>query len=419
MKKIVKKTSQAAILFVAFVFETQAQIHPEEAFAVTPFQVKKLDISSPQLINDRVFLYGPELYEMDWDDFFAQNAPLLAEKKEVIMHWAGYASISPKLILSLIEMQSGLVSEPDEEKLENPLPGLTNKIGFDAQVKAVTLRLSQRFYAFEEALNREKSALPQYSTPAILALQSTLSEIRSSEQEREHTSNSNAQLNELLDAYEQVFAGESLVRSLQPKSDELTLSAKSSVDNSAENSANNSADNSADDTFTLHFPWPSGSVWRSSGAHSFSGFEYPYSSLDFSNSKGGWGSDTPWVQASHGGTVTRHSRCNITVTHSSGYATNYYHMDNLQYNTGDNIAAGAWLGRYANNISTALCEGGHSSAPHLHWSLLRNGRYISLQDMYISGYRVNVGNRNYDSNCRNFYFEKDGHRTCAFNRLYR
>lgn len=406
MKINLKKTSQAATLFAAIVFGAQAQVHPEEAFAVTPFQIQKLDVSSLQLIDDQAFVFSPELNEIDWDDFFAQNAPLLAEKKEVIMHWAGYASISPKLILSLIEMQSGLLSQPDEEKLENPLPGLTNKVGFDAQVKAVTLRLSQRFYAFEEALNRKRTALPQYSTPATLALQSTLGEIRLSKQERSRQGvqalRSKDHMNRLLDAYSQVFNGESLIRSQQQKSDEPEFSARRNAYN----------------TFTLRFPWPSGSVWRSGGAHSNTGSGYPYSSLDFNNGSGGWGSNTPWVQASHGGTVTRYSRCNIRVTHPSGYATSYYHMDNLQYNTGDRISAGDWLGRYANNYYTALCDGGQSTGPHLHWSLLRNGRFISLQDVYISGYRVDVGNRNYDSNCWNFYFEKNGRKTCAWRNLY-
>ncbi len=46
MKINLKKTSQAATLFAAIVFGAQAQVHPEEAFAVTPFQIQKLDVSS-------------------------------------------------------------------------------------------------------------------------------------------------------------------------------------------------------------------------------------------------------------------------------------------------------------------------------------------------------------------------------------
>ena len=46
MKINLKKTSQAATLFASIVFGAQAQVHPEEAVAVTPFQIQKLDVSS-------------------------------------------------------------------------------------------------------------------------------------------------------------------------------------------------------------------------------------------------------------------------------------------------------------------------------------------------------------------------------------
>jgi LasA protease len=168
----------------------------------------------------------------------------------------------------------------------------------------------------------------------------------------------------------------------------------------------------------MQLPWPTGQGWYSGGAHSNTGSGYPYSSLDFNNGSGGWGSNTPWVQAAHAGTVTRYSACNIRVTHTSGYATQYYHMDSLQYRSGDYVNQGAWLGRYANSYNQALCQGGQSSGPHVHFSLLQNGYFVSLQNKYLSGYRVDVGNSNYDDNCNNFYFEKNGSRYCAWRRLY-
>ncbi len=171
-------------------------------------------------------------------------------------------------------------------------------------------------------------------------------------------------------------------------------------------------------SFSMNLPWPSG-YWYSGGAHSNTGSGYPYSSLDFNNGSGNWGSNTPYVQAAHGGTVTRFSSCNIRVTHSSGYSTNYYHMSNLQYNSGDYVQPGAWLGRYANSYNQALCEGGQSSGPHVHFTLLYNGQQVSLHNQYISGHRIDVGNSNYDDNCNRFYFERNGYRTCAWQPLYR
>ncbi|MGR3981841.1 M23 family metallopeptidase [Pseudoalteromonas sp. 1181_04] len=172
-------------------------------------------------------------------------------------------------------------------------------------------------------------------------------------------------------------------------------------------------------SFSMNLPWSSGYYWYSGGAHSNTGSGYPYSSLDFNDGSGGWGANTPYVQAAHGGTITRFSSCNIRVTHSSGYSTNYYHMSNLQYSSGDFVQPGAWLGRYANNYNQALCEGGQSSGPHVHFTLLYNGQQVSLHNQYISGHRIDVGNSNYDDNCNRFYFERNGYRTCAWDRLYR
>jgi len=94
-------------------------------------------------------------------------------------------------------------------------------------------------------------------------------------------------------------------------------------------------------------------------------------------------------------------------------------MSNLQYNNGDTVQPGTLLGRYANSYNQALCEGGQSSGPHVHFTLLQNGQQVSLHNRYISNYRIDVGNSNYDSNCNNFYFERNGRRTCAWQPLYR
>ncbi|NOU52749.1 M23 family metallopeptidase [Pseudoalteromonas sp. JBTF-M23] len=355
-------------------------------FSFDEHTLSTLPLHSIQIVNEQAFLFSDNLQNFDLENFLLSYAPHLVEKKEVILHWAGYSSINPKLLLAMMESQSQILSSPDKQNLFMPFASLSTKIGFDNQVKDISLSLSKRYYAYQKYREENESSNQLTSNASTVALLSLFQK-------------QSAGLNELLEQYERLFANES-----------LKLTADTQVKpQSIQPQAN----------FTMQLPWPSGYAWYSGGAHSNTGSGYPYSSLDFNNGSGGWGSNTPWVQASHGGTVTRYSSCSIRVTHPSGYATQYYHMDNLQYRSGDVISSGAWLGRYANNKNQALCQGGSSSGPHVHFSLLSNGRFISLHNWYISGYRVDVGNWNYDDNCWNFYFEKNGNVTCAWQRLYK
>ncbi|MEJ6476689.1 M23 family metallopeptidase [Pseudoalteromonas piscicida] len=354
----------------------------------TAKHISSLPLSSLQAVNPDQFLFSNALQQVDWQQVLDSTAPHLSEKLEVILHYAGYASINPKLLLALMELQSGVISKPNADSLQAPFGELSQEKGFDAQVKDVALNLSARYYAFQKLKEEGKAQKLIAVNEATVALADLT-----------HTS-----VDALLTVYQTLFNGESLA---------LTANSDTSFSEQASTQAASVA------SFSMSLPWPSGYAWYSGGAHSNTGSGYPYSSLDFNNGSGGWGSNTPWVQAAHSGTVTRYSQCNIRVTHSSGYSTQYYHMENLQYNTGDVISAGAWLGRYANDKPTALCQGGQSSGPHVHFSLLYNGGHISLHNWYISGYRIDVGDYNYDDNCNRFYFEKNGYRTCAWNALYK
>lgn len=170
----------------------------------------------------------------------------------------------------------------------------------------------------------------------------------------------------------------------------------------------------------MQLPWRQGYSWQPNGAHSNSGSGYPYSSFDASYDWPRWGSATYSVVAAHAGTVRVLSRCQVRVTHPSGWATNYYHMDQIQVSNGQQVSADTKLGVYASNINTALCEGGSSTGPHLHFSLLYNGAFVSLQGASFGPYRINVGTSNYDNDCRRYYFynQSAGTTHCAFRPLY-
>jgi len=141
------------------------------------------------------------------------------------------------------------------------------------------------------------------------------------------------------------------------------------------------------------------------------------SSIDFVRSWSlRWGDDTSGdrVAAAHDGIVTVFSSCFVQVQHDNGWATRYYHMDNLQVETGQRVQAGDFLGNYANDKDQALCSGGHSSGPHIHFALQKDGVYTSLQDIALSGYLVHPGENSYDLSHERMWLEKRSERYYAF-----
>ena len=123
------------------------------------------------------------------------------------------------------------------------------------------------------------------------------------------------------------------------------------------------------------------------------------------------------VFAAHSGTVASrpYSRCQMRIIHESDWQTNYYHMDNLLVKPGQYIKQGQAIGKYANTHETAICDGGSSTGPHVHFSLVSpNGKYVSLDGWKISGYTIKAGDRNYDTDCTRCYFEKNGRKYCPW-----
>lgn len=364
----------------------QGQQHAENTFVFEQAALEALEVDSVLQINTDQLVFNDALGQLDWGQFFTNHTTLSISQQEIVMHYAGLYSINPAVLIALMQVS-------DTAQSDKPFGSLSEKTGFQAQLEDIAGFLTQRIYAYKAfELTHESFVKRRVMNPANTALASLAS--RSAKDDL---------IAQLVAKYNQ-FA--------ELNQHPLTMNAKTIF------FTEQSQVQFASQSFSMQLPWPTGQGWYSGGAHSNTGSGYPYSSLDFNNGSGGWGSNTPWVQAAHAGTVTRYSACNIRVTHTSGYATQYYHMDSLQYRSGDYVNQGAWLGRYANSYNQALCQGGQSSGPHVHFSLLQNGYFVSLQNKYLSGYRVDVGNSNYDDNCNNFYFEKNGSRYCAWRRLY-
>lgn len=359
--------------------------------------------------NNDLFLYDENAEKFDLEEYLKKNSPVLLNYHEIISHWSGYYSINPKITLALMEIKSGIISNPDANKLDSLFGDLSNKLTVSEQLQDVLFRLSWFFYQYEKKQLKNNKDVTQQQRITSLGVKEAatvaLSALETSGRSSEERKTTSYFYTDFTDTFSALF------------DDGMAEMFSSSLDVKA---MNNNVISMVPPTSMLQFPWRIGYSWKSNGAHSHTGSGYPFSSIDVSYDWPKWGGTTYSVVAAHNGTVNVLSRCQIRVTNPNGWATNYYHMDGIQVQQGQWVTADTKLGTYASNKNTALCEGGSSTGPHLHFSLLKNGRYVSLQGVNFGQYQVNIGRYNYDNNCSRFYFSdlsNNGYK-CAWSSIY-
>ncbi|OZG73213.1 metalloendopeptidase [Hahella sp. CCB-MM4] len=339
------------------------------------------------LITDEQFIYTPrEMLTFDVPAYLKRHAPHMLDQAEVITHWSGYYGISPKLLMTIMEMKTGVLSQQNLNNQPYPFGDLSTRSGFSAQVEDIARRLADAYYSKVED---EKANLVFVGSD--IASESLAQLLNGNDQ------------NDFGETYQSLFpdqpisASASGIRKFMAYGSELVP---------PEN--------------LLQLPFPVGQDWYFGGAHTNTGSgNYPLSSLDM-NDGGYWGSDTSnkWAVASAAGTAIRHSSCFVEVLHDGGWSTTYYHLDNVQFQNRQEVAQNQRLANYANNRSQALCNGGSSTGPHQHFSVKYDGSFYHLDGVYLSGYKVKTGRYSYDSNCNYFWMSKNGSKYCTSNKLY-
>jgi len=345
---------------------------------------------SARWIEDAAFVYGPDLLTFDVRQYLAGAAPHLVQYAEVISHWSGYYSISPKLLLTILELRSGAISKgPNPDSLANPSAGLVPGADFETQVRNLLNALFDHFYAYRR--------LAQPSGDGAI----------------------NAATFALLNLFRGTAAPAAFAVSVDPlRGDFLTTFSRLFPDTRGEVLTPADAHaNAIPPPDLLQLPWKNGTSWYFGGVHTTTGQNNgsPMSSLDFASGGQSWGDDTSgdFVVAAHAGTVTVFSSCNVRVTSPTGWATNYYHLSNVAVANGSQVQANQTLAVYANSLNQALCNGGSSSGPHVHFSLLNNGAFSALDGVALSGYVVHPGRFSYDADPNYMWLEKNGTRYFA------
>ncbi|WP_163836173.1 pre-peptidase C-terminal domain-containing protein [Spartinivicinus ruber] len=328
-----------------------------------------------------------EMFNFDIKNYLENNAPHLVDYAEVISHWSGFSSISPRVIIALIEQQTGLISSEylDVSIYYKPMGSLSEKYGFSEQIEDVAVKLAKYFY--------------KTNGKTRLIEKTSLEQLYEATQSQGITNNNS--MDDFYETYYRLFPNEPTIDSDSSKLSNKQYFFDLPPDN------------------LLQLPYLVGKAWRYGGTHTNNGSgSFPQSSLDLNNG-GSWGSNTSniWVASAAPGRAKVHSSCNLEIIHPGGWSTTYYHLDNIQVRTNDNIARNQKVANYANNKPQALCQGGHSTGPHQHFSLKKDGRYQHLNDVKLSGFKVHTGRNSYDSDCRYFWLEKNNSKYCAWTKL--
>ncbi len=376
-------------------------------------EIVRHQVSQAQPIREAAFVYDLNRDRFDLAAFLDQQAPHLKPHQEAILHWSGFASVHPRIVLALMEARSQVISQPTEAALEQPFGSLSTEQGFNAQLGDVVTRLSQRFYNLKEQQKSSPWRPTDQADPASLVLASAMAENHRSIRAQDPLQTFKQQYTKLFPEAADALVGSDL--SLQKRSDKA-------LDSHTENAPqwNTYYSRAVPPDDMMQMPWRQGYWWIPNGAHANTGSGFPLSSIDVSYDWPRWYGRTYSVAAAHSGYVRVFSRCQVRVTNPNGWATNYYHLEGVQVQDGQWVNRNTKLANYADDRNSALCQGGSSTGPHLHFSLLYNGYYQSLQGVNLGPYKIDVGRWSYDDNCYNFwlYNEREGRYICAWNSIY-
>lgn len=352
---------------------------PRRAFASLPWLICALLVGCEPATNDGAPPQPPsesqgfvidfsytydEMFDFDVEQFCAEKAPHLMPYAELISHVAGQRRVSPRALIALMEEQSQAVSNPDFS-ISSPMGDLSKESGLREQLEDVSIRIRNR--AAESGLHVDVDA-PDAGISTVIPAQA---------------------LQRLGEVYQSLFPGVIAEKSHVP------LASSASI--------------------KMQFPFPINEAWSFGGAHADNGEGATLSSMDFSKGWESWEDTiTSFVTASAGGKVKKHSSCFVEVVHSGGWSTGYYHLGTISVQNGQTITANTKIGKYANKKSQALCDGGSSDGPHVHWTLFNAGEEVSLAGVVLSGWTIHPGTFNYDDKCSRMYLMNNGTKKCAW-----
>jgi len=141
-----------------------------------------LQASDPALTEQDLIYSNEQMLDFSVEAYLTTFAPHLISHAEIISHWAGFSSISPKILIALMEYQSSIISIESSEGLSRPFGELSDKTGFNEQLKDISNQLAELHYARSNDSNEPFSVTKLLSANSSFQSTSgrTLSELNTS-----------------------------------------------------------------------------------------------------------------------------------------------------------------------------------------------------------------------------------------------
>ncbi len=348
-----------------------------------------------KLLPDSEMVYGPAYIHFDLVDFVAQQGGYLVDYTEqveesqrsgaeIVQLISQRFSVGPRVLLTLLELRSGWVTQPEpaSETLIYPLGHIQDYYeGLYSQLSWAAVRLNQGYYGWKRG-NRTTMRLAQGSrigmapgiNPGTAGVQNCLAELSISWDEWEMMTGPGG----FPGTYELLF-GNPFAYTVEP----LVPSELAQPE--------------------LRLPWEAGATWYfTGGPHGGWGDGSGRAALDFAppeHSLGCMPSDG-WVTAAASGWVLRSENGEVIVDldgdgfEQSGWVLLYMHVHEE-----GRVEANTFVQR-GQRIGHPSCEGGYAEATHVHLARRYNGEWISAGSgptpMILSGWMAHEDTMPYD-----------------------
>ena len=352
-------------------------------------------VSGPdlKLIPDSELVYGPATIHFDLTGFVTGQLGYLASYTEqvegrtctgaeIVRLVAQRYSVGPRVLLALLELQAGWVTDPDpaEETLYFPMGTYEEyREGLFQQLSWTADQLNSGYYGWKNRdwttlrlLDGTRAAIAPGLNPGTVGVQNYLAQVSSGE-----TWETGVGSEGFAATYERLF-GNPFAYTVEPLvPPDLAQPA-------------------------LYLPWEEGQIWYlTGGPHGGWGSGSGWAALDFApHGEVGCQVASEWATAAASGLVLRSEEGEVVIDldgdgyEQSGWVLTYLHIDSL-----DRVEAGTWVER-GQRIGHPSCEGGVSIATHLHLARRYNGVWIAAGDgpvpLVLSGWTAEKGAREYD-----------------------
>jgi LasA protease len=347
-----------------------------------------------KLVPDSELVCGPAYIHFDVADFLTGQQGYLSSYSElvedrqlsgaeIVQTVARQFSVGPRVLLALLELQAGWVTDPNppENKRTYPLGKVEfNRRGLYEQLQWAATELNAGYYRWREeggASARLADGQQVVFAPVINAgtagVETYLASVSDWEEWRRLVAPEGFPA-----TYERLF-GHPFAYAVEPLiPGNLTQP-------------------------EMRLPWSAGDTWYlTGGPHEGWGPGSGWAALDFvpADMTGGCSPSQEWVTAAAGGLVLRSEAGEVVVDlDGDGYEQSGWVVTYLHVAADGRVPAGTWIGR-GQRIGHPSCEGGFADATHLHIARRFNGEWILAGSgpvpFVLSGWTAHEGQAAYD-----------------------